>query len=190
MRSPEAGCPFAVETMLEYVVGELAEESANRLEEHVFDCVACANELDWLGRIAELVRQAVGEAEVGFVGSDELVRRMVERGLTAREYRLLEGRPVPCTAGPEDLVVVRIAARFAGLADLGVEGQVLDLDRAETASLPRREVVVDRDAGEIILVFPGRVVRSYPRSRWTLRVVGASPTGRIELGPFVMDHTP
>jgi hypothetical protein len=65
-----------------------------------------------------------------------------------------------------------------------------DLESGETAPPETRRITADRDLGEVLLVFPGEVVRTFPRSRWTLRVSGNSPAGRTELGRFVMDHSP
>jgi len=62
-----------------------------------------------------------------------------------------------------------------------------DLESGATQPLPARDVVRDDAMGEVVMVFPGAVVRTYPRSLWTLSLESASGES---LGPYVLDHTP
>lgn len=185
-----ADCPIVVEDLLAYLLDDLDEAAAGRVEEHLFGCDACARRLGSVERVREAVSDFVHEAGVAGNVNGAFLERAARDGLSLREYRIPAGRSVTCQAGPEDLVVVRLQADFAGLDDLRLDGTFLDLERGETTLLPSREVVADRQLEEVVLVFPGEVVRAYPRSRWTLRLsTGAVPAPR-ELAPFVMDHHP
>lgn len=183
-------CPIGLDDLVEYVLGETPEAKVEPLEDHLFGCERCARRLDSLDRIRRAVSAAVLRSALGGSVNGAFVDRASRDGLSLREYRIAEGTTVACSAGPEDLVVVRLAAGFEGVGDLRLDGTFEDLERGESEPLPTRDAVVDRDLGEVVLVFPGEVVRAYPRSRWTLRLQGETATGRAEMGPFVMDHTP
>jgi hypothetical protein len=187
---PRNGCDAAPEALLDYVLGELPAPAAERLEEHLFECAACAGQIEVLDRLRGSVARAARAGEVAVVADQDLLDRLARDGLSRREYRIPADGTVLCQAGPEDLVVVRLADVAPDLRGLRLEAEVVDLERDRTAELPAREVVVDRARGEVILVFPGEVIRGYPRSRWTMRLCGEGPEGPAEIGPFVMDHTP
>jgi hypothetical protein len=183
-------CAVGLGELVDYLLGELGSERAEALEDHLFECGTCADRVDSLERLRAAVANAARRAEVVANVNGAFLERAARDGLTLREYRIPAGEAVPCSAGPEDLVVVRLAAEYGDLRDLALDAELHDLDREEVTPLPAREVVVDRDLDEVVLVFPGALVRSYPRSRWTLRLRGEGAGGPSEIGPFVMDHTP
>lgn len=183
-------CTRELSELVDYLLGELPAVEAERLEEHVFECRECAARIDSIDRIGASIADVVRHAGVGACVNDTFVERAAGDGLTIREYRIPAGESVRCSAGPEDLVVVRLASDFGSATDLELDVSFHDLESGETAPVETRPVVADRDLGEVVLVFPGEVVRGYPRSRWTLRVHSGAPSERSELGQFVMDHTP
>lgn len=185
-------CPLDLEHALDYLQGEMPEAEAESLEEHLFDCVDCGPSFEALAGLRDSVAEAVRGAEVAGSVDGEFVERASQEGLEMCEYRITEGGTVSCKAGAEDFVVVRLAADFGDVHKLRLDCDFQDLERRISMPLPTRDVVVDRELGEILLLFPGDVVRSYPRSLWTLRLQGeriADGEG-AEIGPFVMDHTP
>jgi hypothetical protein len=176
--------------LVDYLLGELTAEEETSLEEHFFECDTCASRLRSIESIGLSVADAVLHAAVGANVNGAFVDRVVRDGLTVREYRIPAGETVACSAGPEDLVVVRLAADFGDAENLQLQVTLHDLERDETSPVPARRIEADRDLGEVVLVFPGEVVRTYPRSRWTLSVSADAPSGSTRFGPFVMDHTP
>lgn len=190
MTAAASACPPEPGVWADYLLGELPRAEEERLEEHLFECAACAGRLESVHRIGIAVAEAVRGAAVGASVNRAFLERAGRDGLALREYRISAGETVPCSAGPEDLVVVRLAADFAELAEPRLEIVLHDLESGQTAPPMEREAVVDRELGELVLVFPGEVVRAFPRSRWDLTVHGDSPSGPRVLGPFVMDHTP
>lgn len=183
-------CPLEVDRMLAYLVGELTDEQADTLEEHLFSCDRCGPRFESLATMRDAVVEAIRGAEVAGNVDASFVHRAEGEGLRLCEYRITEGGKVFCKAGAEDFVVVRLAADFDDVEGLRLEGKFEDLERHESRSLPTRDVVVDRGLGEVLLVFPGDIVRTYPRSQWTLRLQGSRSGNDTEIGPFVMDHTP
>lgn len=183
-------CPVDLDELVGYLLGDLAPAAAEALEEHLFECDRCARRLESIDRVRRAVSDAVLRGAVGGSVNGAFMARAARDGLSVREYRIPEGDTVDCTAGPEDLVVVRLAARLSGVANLRLDGTFQDLELQESSPLPVRDVVADADLEEVVLVFPGELVRTYPRSRWTLRLRGETSGGPAEIGPFVMDHTP
>ncbi len=190
MNDRERGCGVPAETLLDHLLGELPADASERFEEHLFGCVDCAARLEALERLRAAVSASARAAEVALNADEALLERLARDGLTRREYRIPAGGTVLCQAGPEDLVVVRLAGDVHDVRDLRLDAEVLDLERDSAVDLPVREVVADRERDEVILVFPGEVIRGYPRSRWTMRLHGEGPAGPAEVGTFVMDHTP
>jgi anti-sigma factor RsiW len=185
-------CPHSIElgNLVDYLLDELEPAEAERVEDHVFECSSCAKRLESIYRIADAVADAVRHGEVGGTVNDAVVTRATEEGLTVREYRIAPGETVPCAAGPEDLVAVRLSGDFAGFGELTLDTDFLDLETDQQAPTVSRPVLADRDRGEVVLLFPGSLVRTFPRSRWTLTVRGESEEGPRTVGTFVMDHTP
>lgn len=190
MTSRPCAQPVELGELVDYLLGELEQSAARVVEEHIFECGSCADRLQSVHRIGESIADAVRHAEVGANVNDAVVARALRDGLSVREYRIAPGEAVPCTAGPEDLVAVRLSGDFEGISELTMDTAVLDLESEQLAPTVSRPVLADRDGGEIVLLFPGDVVRSYRRSRWTMTVHGESASGRREIGTFVMDHTP
>lgn len=62
-----------------------------------------------------------------------------------------------------------------------LDGQPIPSERYE-------HVLVDREAGEIVLVYPGDRIRGLPRSQFVYRVLAEG--GTRPLGEFRLDHTP
>lgn len=183
-------CPIGLDELVGYLLGETSEAELDAVEGHLFACERCARRLDSLDTVRRSISNSVLRASLGGSVNGAFLDRVSRDGLALREYRIAEGATVACSAGPEDLVVVRLAAGFEDVGDLHLDGTFEDLEREESAPLPARDVVVDRDLEEVVLVFPGEVVRAYPRSRWTLHLHGETATGTAEIGPFIMDHTP
>jgi anti-sigma factor RsiW len=183
-------CEIEPDRLVDYLLGELPAGEAERLEGHFFECAACAAKIESIERIGTTIADVTRHASVGANVNGAFVDRAARDGLTLREYRIPAGETVACAAGPEDLVVIRLAANFGGATDLSLDVTFHDLENDETSPAVTRQIVADRDLSEVVLVFPGELVRTYPRSRWTLRVGGELPSGRAEFGPFIMDHTP
>lgn len=183
-------CPVGLDELLDHLLDETGADRSGAIEDHLFECDACAERLESLERLREAVAGAARRGEVAANVTTAFLERAVRDGLTVREYRITDGGTVLCSAGPEDLWVVRLAGEFGDLHGVDLEAEFHDLEHEAVMPMPGREVVIDHDLGEVILVFPGDQVRGYPRSRWTMRLHGEGVGGPLDFGPFVMDHTP
>lgn len=183
-------CETSDELLLDYLCGDMTSDAADRLEDHLFECGNCAEKLAGLDRLRRTVERAVSSARVGANVNRRFLERARRDGLTLREYRIDEGQTVPCFAGPEDLVVVRLAAATEQASPVDLEIEFRDLEQDRAVPFARKALSLDRNLRELVLVFPGEEVRGYPRSRWTMKLHQKAPDGPRVLGPFVMDHHP
>jgi mannose-6-phosphate isomerase-like protein (cupin superfamily) len=182
-------CSMGLEQVMAYLVDELDDAAVEVFEDHLFACGVCAERLAMVERLRAEVASTARRAEIGVNVNSAFLERAVRDGLTLREYRIPAGESVACKAGPEDLVVVRLAAPFGDFQSFDLAAVLEDIRHDTVATLPSRSVVIDRAREEVILVFPGELVRSYPRSRWTMRLHAVGPAGERDIGPFVMDHS-
>jgi hypothetical protein len=182
--------PFGLEDLVDSHIGELPVDDSDALEEHVFECPLCAARLDDIERIAVAVRAAVLDGAIGANVTAAFLRRAVDDGLTLREYRIEPGQTVACSSGPEDLFVVRLAGGSGEAEQLTARFVFHDLTTEDARTLPPREVLLDADRNEVVLIFPGAEVRSFPRSMWTITLDARVGDRPATFGPYVMDHTP
>jgi hypothetical protein len=183
--------PLPLEELIAYQAGELDEATVSRLEEHFFGCAFCTR------RIEEVVKLGAAIAEVmrrGLVSSSvtaDLLERGVQRGLAVRSYALAAGEVVACTIAPhDDFVAIRLAIKVADDEDVDLDVNWTALASGETQDRSLRAVALDRKAQEIVLLFSGDMVRSVPRSRWTMQAVAHSAGGVRRVGPYTLEHTP
>lgn len=190
MTTPHAPSLLPLSDLVDYLLGELSPADEERIEDVFFESEATTRLLELVESIGEGIRGLVRQAYAGGVVNRSMVQKMGRSGMTLREYRLTPGATVSCKAGPEDFVLVRLATEFGSAEDVTVDVDFRDLETNQSAPTLSRPVEVDREASEILLIFPGEEVRNYPRSLWTLRVHGQTASGEAEFGPFILDHTP
>ena len=188
--------PLEAEQMIAYQLGELSSEAEAQVEEHYFGCESCSRRLEGLEQLGREVVRAVREGRVTAPVTAALLERAEAEGLKLRRYRLAPGESVACTAMPEDdFVIVNLAGELHEHASVSMHVETLDLEHDARVEQVLRQVPVDHSCGEVFLMFPGPLVRSYPRSRWTMRLAVEREESESErppssLGTFTMHHTP
>jgi hypothetical protein len=190
MNAAHCAEPQSLETLIAYWQGELPETEAELLEEHLFDCAACAGRLETLSAIgAGVARLARGGRVLAAVTLDA-VGRAAAAGLRVRSYRLEPGQSVACTIAPEDDVnVVRLAADFMGARRVDVE--VVHLEGGRQVGSGRLEdVAVDHSHGELVLLYPGEMIRALPESTFHYQVQAGEAQGPRTLGRYTLEHSP
>lgn len=183
--------PLSLENLVAYHLGELPQAHEADVELHFFACPTCTRRLEAIAGLRQGVIEAVRQGRVRASLTDDFVRRITRAGLRVRTYVVAPGERVPCTAAPnDDFVVLRLAveADDSEALDLTIEGRFHETGTHVTFDLP--DVVRDPSAGQLVLLFPGDVIRSHPRSTWDYRIRVRSPTGVRTVGPYVTDHTP
>jgi hypothetical protein len=188
MKPPICSEPLPFETLLGYWQGELAE--AEKLEEHYLACASCAGRLEALhalgAGVAELVRSG---RLLGFTTVAALERAAAE-GAHMGTYRLAPGQSVHCTIRPEnDFNVLRLSAEFEDARRVDVDLVTVEAGR-EIRHERIEDVPVDRARNELVLIYPGDLLRELPE--YTLHVEVTAPEGeaRRSLGRVTMFHSP
>jgi hypothetical protein len=186
-------CPAPLELgeLAGYLLGELSAESADRVEEHYFACAHCARRLEGVRALGTGVRQLLLGGQLSVAATDALVGQAGAQGMSLRTYRLAPGDQVACTAAPgDDFVVIRLGLVVGPEESVDLTAEAMDLDAGHTESLIRDGVSVDRAAGEIVYLYSAELVRSLPKTRWTLHARVQGPAGTRTVGPYVLNHTP
>jgi hypothetical protein len=173
------------EELLAYWQGELSEEREAEIEEAVFTDEEAARRLDLIAGLEDGMRRLVSAGKVQAGLTVGAVEALADQGLVLRTYEIAPGQTVPCGIDMEDFVVVRLAADFGGAerVDVAMEGVIGD---APPVVERYEDVLVDRGAGEVVLVVPGDRIRALPRSQFRYTVTAGERT----LGEYGMDHTP
>ena len=188
MKRQPCSLALPLEELAAFSLRELDEARASEIEEHSFECAECTRVLDALDAIGAGVAQLVERGQIAAGASVALVERARSAGLRLGEYRLEPGQSAQCTMRPEhDFNVLRLAATFAGVqrADVDfrvVEGQGLN-ERLE-------DVAIDRESGEIVLLFPGDLLRSLGKHSVAIDLHARSSSGDRVHASYALHHTP
>ena len=190
MREQSCAEPLSGDLLVEYWQGELTETEDERVEAHYLSCDACASRLGALaGMAAGVARLMRGGSVLGFTTVAVLERAVVE-GVKIGTYRMEPGQSVHCTIRPEDdCNVLRLP-----LALRGIERVDLDLVRVEAGQESSRlhfeDVVLDREREEIVLLYPGDLLRELPEHTFEIAVHAVDTRERRALGRYTMFHSP
>lgn len=184
-----SACPVPLETLAAYLQGELPAAEAGGLEEHYFGCARCAAELCFLEELSAGVRSLARQGRVFFLATAALVERAEREGARVRTYRLRPGEKAQCTATREDTFnVTRLAADLERVERIDVE---VDVRSARGPEHTRYEdVPADRERGELVFVWPGDLVKSFPEAEIRIRVLGRREGAPAVLGDYFLHHTP
>lgn len=183
--------PIPLDQLIAYERGELSEPDEARVEEHVFSCADCARRLDDLFRLGAAVRELTRRGGVTSGATAALLDRALDEGVQIRSYRLEAGDTVPCTCSPtDDFVAVRLAAALEPDERIDMDVETSLVASGEVRSERREQLVVDRQTGEVIVLYAGDTIRAAPRSRWTMHLRARGPKGERRLGPYTLEHTP
>ncbi len=181
--------PLEVESLVAYQRGELSPAEEPRVEEHLFACEACTRRLESLDRLRKIVIALVRAGRVRGTVTTALVACAERDGVRVRQYRVTPRAEVPCTVAPEDdFVAVRLAGGFSGADVLDVSLEATDLASGARQEMRVRDVVVDRETGDVVFLYPGDAIRAMPRS--TVRFDVHRGGEQDIIASFHLDHTP
>lgn len=171
-------------TLLSYWLGELDVDHEARAEEHLLACAACSQRLGRLVALADEVRALARAGGVSVALTADFARRLAERGLRLREYRLPWNGSVECTVKPEDdLVIARLEAPLAGV-------RRLDVIETDHEGRTRRAEDVPFQGSELVLAQHMDILRSLPKSTLRVRLLAIEPQGERVVGEYTFNHTP
>lgn len=177
-----------LDLLLAYWLAETSPAATDSVEEHLMACDACGEQLDGIVALADGIREAFRAGEVGMIASDAFIRKLAERGVRQREYRLPVNGSVNCTVAPDDeLLVSRLSVPLAGVRRLDAIGEASEMPGV----LHRIEdIPFDPASGEVIYL--PRLSRVRPLQEHTFRLVlqAVDAAGTRELGSYTFRHRP
>jgi hypothetical protein len=189
--------------LVEYWARELAADTEAAVEEHAFECDACARRMSAVGQLAEgVLRTVARRGGVDIAATQSMIQQLERDGLVTRHYRAKLGDVVPCgVAAEDDLLVTTIEADLTG-----VERVSFSLLAGDGRVLRRvDDSPVDRASGQLVYTLAGDLARSVffedavrggPKPPGivgeVLKIVGrlaaVEPTGERVLGEIELQH--
>lgn len=178
--------PIGFDTLVAWWLGELPQEPAARVEEHLFACARCADRLEQIAALAAGVRAVVKQGRLGLVASASFVEALRQAGLALREYRLDPGGSVNCSiAADDDGVVSRLRAPLAGVRRLDVVSIGGGAPEARLADVP-----FDARAGEVLMIPSAAWLRAMPAFTLHVRLIAVGEAEEKPIADYTFHHTP
>lgn len=172
-------------TLLAWWLDELAESEADKVEEHLFGCVACDARLRKLLGLRVSMRRALLDGEFGTTVSAGFIQRLKASGLRVREYRVPPGGSVACTVAPlDDLNVSHLEASLAGVRQLDLVFEDEDGQR-RAAHIP-----FDPAANQVTFIPPVAVLRRLNLATLRMKLLAVTPDSERLLGVYTFNHSP
>jgi hypothetical protein len=173
--------------LVEYWFGELAPEDEQRMEEHLFDCARCSEQLGELAQLGAGISSAFRSGSLRAVISAPFLEKMKTAGLRLREYRVSPGGSVRCTiSAADDAVVGRLEAPLTDVARLDLA--VLD-ERGEVRSR-LQDIPFDPGAGEVLFCPSAARLKKLPAHTDVVRLIAVDEAGQRSLADYTFIHTP
>lgn len=187
MSTVSCGAPLDWPTLLAYWLGELDSDAEARIEEHYLGCAGCSGRLAELGALTEGVRAVARASGVSAVVNEAFVRRLAERGLNVRAYRVPQNGSVNCTVAPEDdFVIARLEAPLAGvrrldLVNVGIDG------RTQTRL---EDIPFVAESGHVVVSTRVDTLRALPATTLRMRLLAVDGNDERAIGEYTFHHTP
>ena len=177
--------PLDWPTLLAYSLGELDPETEARVEEHYFGCAGCSDRLAELTALAQGVRAVARASGASAIVNESFVRRLVERGLQVRDYRVARDGAVNCTISPEDdFVVARLEAPLAGVTRLDL------VSLYESTEHRQADIPFVAESGGVVVSTSVDLLRTLPATTMRMRLVAVDDNGERIIGEYTFHHTP
>ncbi|HSW27794.1 MAG TPA: hypothetical protein VLJ62_33885 [Burkholderiaceae bacterium] len=178
----------SLEVLLDYWLHDSDAATTDAVDAHLMQCDACGTTLDELIALGDGVREALRAGAVSTVVSGQFVRRLAERGLQVREYRLPHNGSVSCTLAPDDDVLVsHINAPLQGVLQLDA---VMQLSTEPGVQHRLHDIPFDAQRGEVHYLPNVGQVRRLPAHTMLLTLLAVEPGGTRELGRYTFNHQP
>jgi hypothetical protein len=166
-------------------LGELAQQDAASVEDHVLACSACAATLERLLLARDVMPDLIRAGQVRIVLTARLLEQLEREGLVTRTYRLDPGEKVACSVRASDIYTV-VHLRGADLST------VARLDAAfEIPGNAHRlaDIPFDRERGLVLVAQRADYIRTLPGGLRTIRLIAVENGTEREIATYLLDHT-
>jgi hypothetical protein len=181
-----ASCATTLQELLAYWLGELDEAQESRLDEHLFACSDCAEQLRGIVALGAAIRSELLRGDLGFVLPLAFIRRIKDAGLRVREYELEPGGSVQCTVAPDDDLVV--AHLHAPLRDVRRLDLVIEDEKIGTLRV--NDVAFDPAADGLAMVPSVAYLRTLRNERQRVRLLAVDGVHERVIGDYTFNHYP
>ena len=179
--------PIGFESLIAWWLGELPAAREATLEEHLFGCPHCSQELEGLAALASGVRAAVQQGRLSLVVCEPFVQAMREAGLRLREYEIDPGGSVNCTIrADDDAVVSHLRAPLSGVQRL----DVVQMRGGGEPDLRLADVPFDAKMGEVLMIPSPAWLKTMPAFTMRMRLIAVGEAGESEIGEYTFLHSP
>jgi CheY-specific phosphatase CheX len=185
MTDMRCAAPIGFADAVDYWAGELTASEADRIEDHVFGCAACARDVAAAEGLARGVAAVARGGRLHTVVTDAILNRLAADGVRIRMFTLEGEGVVPCAVwAGDDLVVGRIRADFAGVNAVTIVTRLASGD--EIGRLD--DVVVRPGQREILNAFSAAHLRTLPATRVQVSVTAVVDGGDRTLAEYTLEH--
>ena len=187
MNTTSCQSPLEWDSLLAYWLGEQDADSEAHTEEHYLGCARCSRRLEKLAALAQGVRTLAQASGVSAVIDEPFVRRLTERGLRVREYRVPLNGSVNCTVTPEDdFVVARLEAPLDGVTRL----DMVDVYSGGTSEIRHEDIPFIAESGSVVFSTRIAALRALPVTTMRIRLLAVDNNGERTIGEYTFNHTP
>jgi hypothetical protein len=172
---------IAVDRLIACALGELADDDADEVEEHILSCGACATRYASFVRLGPAIRALVRDGDATVPATRALVDAADAAGLVTRRYVLTPGAVVRCTVDATDIYSL---TTYEGLDLAGVSQ--LDFVRAGTRIA---DVPFDAREGRLYMLTRAEMLRALPTVKLPIRLVAVEGSGERTIAEVTLDHT-
>jgi len=178
------GCErIGLANLTDYAAGELPEDEAAALEEHLFSCGDCGARGAEFEALVRAIRPAVRSSEVGGFVTDAVLNRLAREGVRVRTFALSPDAVVPCAVWEGDELM---ALRLRG--DLGGAGEFTLTQRIGGTEVSRAAGQVAPSHGEIIYALPAAWVRQLPVAEVEVLLTASEGGEERPVGRYTLVH--
>jgi hypothetical protein len=171
----------------DYWLAELSPTDELTVEEHIFGCEDCTQQLQSVIALAEGIRTLARQGNLGMVVTREFLDRLDREGLRAREYAPRAGGSVACTVtAKDDLLIGRLAADLSGIEEL-------DLALCDPSGRERhrfRDIPFRAGLSEVILNYPIGLARQSGPDVLVMKLIAVTEQSDRVLAEYTFNHTP
>lgn len=190
MTRPPCNDPIDVDALVAYWLGELPATAEAEVDEHLFECAHCTQQLEGLAALAMGIGRTIHDGLVPIVITPLVVDSMRRHGMTVREYSVAPGHSVHCTiTAQDDAVIGRMQAALTDVRRLDAV-QILDLGEGHERSLRIKDLPFDPNSEEVISMPAAAALRLLPEHTWRVRLLAVDGPDERALGEYTFKHTP
>jgi hypothetical protein len=183
--SERCTAPIPFSTLVDYWLDDVDDAAEARIDEHLLGCAYCSDRSAEVLGLARGIREAFAGGQVHACVTGEFARRLVEKGLHVREYRVPANGSVQCTVSDrDDVLLSRLQASLSGISRLDL---VWHVPGAAPAVLP--DIPFDVDAGEVVVLAKLAALRSAPSHQQRLELVAVEEGGQRVVADYTFNHT-